>query len=461
MESLKDIENKLNNIARANNLTGDSVEFLIKLMSYTYFESLTSTRTAILEATPSRAVNLNSKIEHAMDQMYSINRGKNATLSVQATVTGNVSLKRFQQVYSDRQNNFYYSHVTLPSGEVVVGDYTFIYGLTYTLHLIKAEEIITQTLGVDVNNTFLLESLNNNISEDYTLKEDLLGSLSLVTTKDFGTHLDSSLSSLSEKKIFDLTTTNYGVRFYSPEIEGFNSSVQYNLTYVPYLQENVDMSNISKLLILGFELDHSTIQEEEYSSRESVENFIYNLRKEALTQSRVRSNDDVVDEFRSKFSTKLRDAIIGGYDLQNDILTINYIPFGSDAPIGTPSIYEITDVEKQNYIDSLLYYITQNIVFNPMYDHTNAVKYTVDINMFISQDIDISSITSSIQDLEYKLGGTFNTDELLGNIINLTGVRYATLEVKDEDGNPVTGSVTLDKDKYFLLSENFTYSFKI
>lgn len=462
MESLKDIENKLNNIAKANNLTGDSVEFLIKLMSYTYFESLTSTRVALLEALPSRAVHLNSKIEHAMDQMYSIYRGENASLDVKVRVTGNVSLTRFQQVYSDRRNNFYYSHVTLPSGEVVYGDYRFSHGIEYTLHLIKADEVVTESLSVDSTNPFLLESLSNNISETYIIKESLEGSISIDTTKDFGDHLDSSIDSEDDLLVFDLTTTNYGVRFYSPEVGGFNSSTQYEFKYIPYLQEDIDESNLIKLTILGFEVDHSTIITKSYTPQESVSNFLYNLKKETITQSRVRTNDDVVDEFKSKFPTKIKDAKIGGYDLQNDILTINYIPQGSDSPLGTPSIFEITNLEKQRYIDSLLYYVTQNINFVPMYDHTNAVKYSIEINMFVNQDIDISSVSQQIQNLEYKLGGTINVDELIGSVINLDGVKYATLEVTDlSTGQPVKGEVTLDVDKYFVLSENFTYSFKI
>ena len=464
METLKQIENKLKDIALSNNLVGDSVDLLIKLLSYTHYESLTSTRVSLLEALPSRAINLNSKIEHAMNEMYSIHRGINSHIRVKVKVTGNISLKKFDKVYSDRRNSFYYLETELSSGDIISGDYTFSYGQEYILTLIKSEGVIIQELGVLTDNKFMVETLNPGVSETYELKEGVGSPTSLLTTKDFSEHLETSLPSEPSSKLprlFDLTTTNYGVRFYSPDSSGFNTSINYQLKYLPYSDSEVDETQLNKLILKGFEVDHSTIVVTPVSPPETISNLLYNLKREAITQSRVRSNDDVVDEFKSKFGSKIVDASLGDYDYQNDIMTLNYIPLNSNSPLGVPSPQELQPYEEELYKESLLYYVTKNINFEPMYDHSNSIPLYVDISMFIGSEINVKELTDKIESYEYKLGGTINLDELLGFINNLEGVKYAMLDVKDLDGNNIVGEITANKNEYFLLSDNFTYSYKL
>jgi hypothetical protein len=462
MKSIQEIEEELREVAKSNNLTGDSVELIIKLLAYNQYESNVSTRISLLEALPSRAVNINSKIQHAVDEMYSIYRGKNSKLNVTIKVTGNLNLEQYEEVYSDTNNTLYYSHVTTSDGEVIYGDYTFTYGQTYILNLIKAEEVISEEVSVDSSNVYLLESLSDNISEDLTLTPNINTSISLSTTKSFGEHIDNSLLSTNTDPLYmDLTTANYGVRFYSPLSTGFNSSINYILTYIPYFQEDVIEDFLNKMVIDGAEIDYDLFSVERYTEIESEENFLYNLNKNTLVQSRIRTNSDILDEFKSLFSHKILDSSLGEYDTQNDILKINYIPKNSNSPVGTSSVYEITDIEKEDYISKALYYVTKNVEVTPLYDHTSSQILNIQLSMIVTQRVDTDLISSYLSGIEYSLGKTFSPNQFLGHVNNIEGVVYSDLIVTDVNNNLITSDVSLNIDKYFLLLSNFTYSYKV
>jgi hypothetical protein len=460
MKKLQTIEEEFREIAKSNNLKGDSVELLIKLLSYNRYESELSSRVSLLEALPSRASNINSKIEHAINNMYSVYRGKNATLKFKIKITGVLSINRFEKIYSDRFNTFYYSHCIDSKGNSIYGDYTFIYGQEYELIFIKSTQVITGSMTVDSSNPHLIELLVDNVSEDYMLKDSLESSVGLETTKDFFVHLDSSLDPLQNGIVFDLTIASYGVRFYSPEADGFNSSLSYQLTYVPFLDSEIVESNFEKMSVEGAEIYYDSFEVTKPISRESVDNLLYNLQKNTVLQSRVRSNSDVLDQFRSLFSNKIVDCSLGDYDLQEDKLTVYYIPLNSDSPEGSPSDYELTKEEKDLYLDSSMYYVTKNIDFIPLYDYSNSIPLFTNLSIIIDSKIDISLVSDELKSLEYVLGATVDVNKLTGAINNLDGVLYSELSITKSDGEKIENSITALSNQYFKLLDGFTYSYK-
>lgn len=459
MKNLKEIESQFREIATSNNLTGDSTELIIKLLAYNNYESSISARISLLESLPNRAVNENSKIEHAVNNMYSVYRGKNAQLSVKARVTGTLSLKRLQEVYSDKYNKFYYSHLVTDTGETIVGDYDLIYGQTYTLFLIKGEEVLTETLSVDTDNLYLLETVSSNVSEDYILRESIDSSVDLKLTKSFSTHIDSDINPDEESLIMDLTLPSYGVRFYSSG-EGFNSSLNYNLTYIPYYNEEINSSLLNRMVIEGVELDYTSLSIESPIERESLKNLLYNLSKRTELQSRVRSNSDVLDQFKSMFSYKIKDCALGGYDYNSDILSIYYIPLLSDTLEGESSKFELTENDKSLYKEKLMYYVTKDIQLLPLYDFSSAIDLFISLELVVDSKIDISEISSYLKDMEYSLGQSFDIDMFRGYVNNLEGIRYSIIEVKDIEGNLIS-TLNLENNKYFKILDNLTYSYKI
>lgn len=468
-KSLLDIEKEFREIAKSQNIVGDSVEAIIKLLAYNRYESLTSVDNTLLEFNPDTAVNMNSKLSHAADQMYSVNRGVNAKVKVLATVTGNVNVKKYEVVYSDKDNTLFFLSAKL-NGEEILGDYNFMYGLTYELTLLKAEKIFSQEVTVDSHNKYLMEVLDNDISETYTL----LGDGDEVSfTKDFGTHIDSSIVLEGvpyEPLAFDLTIPGYGLRMYAPDHLGFNTSSTYTVKYFKFLEDTIDSDSIQKLKIPGFKLDMTSLKIEQRIQRESTQNFLYNLRREMITQSRVRANEDIVNMFKKYFTSEIKDASMNAYDLIEDKITINYIPkLSNDLIQPFDPISTVDDIEMHLFKSKLMYYVTKNIVQKPIKD-SSAIQLKMELEVVITELIDTQLILDIMNTYEFKLGKKLNKDEFIGAINDIPGVKYCSLyilhtnAIDPEDPFSIV-EVEVDNmeapiDSYFLLAPSFNYTYR-
>lgn len=460
-KSLSEIESEFRTIAEANQLVGDSVEVLIKLLAYNRYESSTAVDNVLLESQPDTAVNTNSKISHAMNEMYSIYRGKNSTVTVDALVTGNTTLEKYSKVYSDRDNTLFFLSATL-DGVEVDGDYQFTYGRTYKLTLLKAEKKLTEVVTVLEENKYLIELLDSDISETYSVRTGPNLEVYLPTTNDFGKHIDSSLSDDEEDLVFDLTIPDYGLRLYAPNSTGFNSSLTYTIDYFKFMDAAIDINNLQNIKITGFQLDIDSIVVNQRIPKETESNFLYNLSKNAIVQSRVRSNSDIIDLFLNVFSGNIRDASMNPYDLVNDILTINYIPLVS-TPLDPGDINptDIDNVELADFIDGLMYYVTPNIVTRPRRD-SDAVNLKLELFISVYEAIDPEEIFKVVRSYEYKLGNDFSKDRFIGEINDISGVRYCSLVSSTIVGSVVTEITTYQNpvDSYFLIAPNLSYTYK-
>lgn len=464
MKKLKDIESELKDIAISNGFSGDSVDLLIKLLAYNRYESDTSTRISLLESIPDRAANLNSNIIHAMNEMYSLYRGDNSRVEVKVKVNGNVTLNKFDKVYSDKNNTLFYSHCIDSNGTIIHGEFDFLYGSNYTLVLIKSEVVKSNILSVNSDNEFILESIDSDISETYQLVSNIGSELPIPTTKDFGNHIDKGLdpnSNYYDPVAFDLTIPDYGLRVYAATEDGFSSSHDYTLTYIPFDEDDIEVQHLNKLNIPGFIINLDELLVIDHQPRESINNFLYNLKREAVTQNRTRSNTDIIDAFLSSFSAKVMDVCKKDYLLQEDVLRLNYIPIN---PSINPSPFELNETELQGFINNTLYYVTKNIEFYPLYDDTDAINIKIELNITISEPIDVTSINEYLREFEYKLNGRINKDEILGKINEFNGVKYCSLNIFNLDSDtpevPEIEVVT-GVDSYFKVTPNLTYSYKI
>lgn len=464
MKNLNEIESELKVIANANGFTGDSVDLLVKLVAYNRFEAESSVRVALLESVPDRATNINSIITHAMNEMYSIYRGKNSMVYVKAKVNGNIQLDTFDKVFTNKKSTLVYSHCIDDQGTVIRGKFDFIYGRTYTLVLINADKVKTNILSVTSNNLYILESLDSDISETYQLVYNVGNDLPIKVTKDFGEHIDRGLedgTTSFDPLAMDLTITDYGLRVYAPTETGFNASSDYTLTYIPFSDLDLEVSDLDKLTIPGFLIDTDELVTEDHVPRELVTNFLYNLKREAVTQNRTRANSDIIDSFKTSFSPKIRDVRMKDYDLQKDILRINYIPLKSDV---IPYSRELTEEDRDYFVANLLYYVTKNIEFIPLYDETDSKEIKVEIDMVINETIDVNAINSYLKTFEYKINGKINKHEILGTLNEFDGVKYCNINIYDlskEDPNIPEDDLIAGNDSYFILTPNLTYSYRI
>ena len=75
MKSIEDYQNIYKNIAKRLNLTGDSVEMIQQMLAYSSYMEEVELINYVQEASFERSTLLNSKIQHSMNEMYSVTRG--------------------------------------------------------------------------------------------------------------------------------------------------------------------------------------------------------------------------------------------------------------------------------------------------------------------------------------------------------------------------------------------------
>ena len=76
MRSLQEYRDIYAEIARNNGITGDSVELLVQLLANASYISEVENISYVQEASLEKATLVNSKIQHCMNQMYSVFRGR-------------------------------------------------------------------------------------------------------------------------------------------------------------------------------------------------------------------------------------------------------------------------------------------------------------------------------------------------------------------------------------------------
>lgn len=459
MTRLNEIENEFQSISKSSNIQGDVVDLLVKLVSYNVFKNELSNKITSLELSPNRQININSKIEAAVNSMYSIFRGKNPTIEFNIRITGDLTLSTYDKLYSDNYNTFIYSHaINNSSGETILGEHNFIYGQIYTIVGIKSKNFIEETLTNNSYTPHILETVSNNISEDFLLTSSLSSDLILKTTKIFGEHLDSSNNDSLEdinKLIFNLTTSGFGARFYSPISGGFNLGIDYSIKYIKYDPTPVDERSLTKLSLSGAEIDFDSITIKTAEYRETTEDLLYKLKKNLITQSRVRTNSDILDLFKTLYGHKIKDIIVDNYDIDLNQLNINYIPIDSQ---GLNPSTQVTDEEIDFYKNNLLYYVTKNINIIPKYDFDSGINISIDVKIKTRYNIIPQELIDFISNSEYKFEKSLNINKILGIVNSIEKVEYSFCEMKDENGN-VIETVDSGKNNYFILRPNFTYSF--
>jgi hypothetical protein len=482
--SLIDIEQEFRDIATSHNIQGDSVELIIKLLSYNRLKTLTSVDNTLLEFLPDTSVNINNKIAHAANEMYSVGRGYNPVIKLKASVTGNVSLKKYDRVYTDKNNTLFFLSAIGPDGKEVDGDYHFTWGEVYELTLLKADKKYTEKFSVDINNKFIIETLSDNISEEYRVTDG--DGATVLCTKDFGQHIDSSINNIHTNKVplaFALTLPGYGLRIYSPSSDelkgGFQMNKEYTIEYFTFMDEIVELEDLQKLKITGFKLDLETISIKHRVERESTANFLYNLKRNCIVQSRTRTNSDIVDYFKIYFANKIRDASMGGYIPSNNTVNIRYIPTRSNDllpadPKWGPFYEETLDISTNamaEFGNSIMYYVTNDFTCEPVTDK-DAIILGLELDIKIYDKLPTDSLIALARSYEYILGKDFVKAEFIGKVNDFPEVRYCSLKVMQltdpkapkgpTDPPFVPKEITdleLSEDTYLLLENKLSYNY--
>lgn len=229
MKSLSDYIEILRSTATNLNLHGESVEMVVQMLANALYISEVEHVAYSQEASLERASQENSKIQHCVNQMYSVYRGANPRVIINFKASKLFSFKPHQEIIKSNNYVVYYlGYFNEDTKTIKYSDITISPEESKTIIGILSKEVISRswTSGASDNPYYYTLPVSD-LSNDLYL--DISGVRTDVT-RIFSDHLREGIP-------FDLTIPGYGLRIYYPESlqgeGGYNTS--YSLSVYKYM----------------------------------------------------------------------------------------------------------------------------------------------------------------------------------------------------------------------------------
>ena len=271
MNSKQDYIDIYRKIATGLDIYGDSAELLIQLLAESTYISEVEHVVYMQEASLEKSTLLNSKIQHCMNDMYSVFRGSCPRVILRFTPTKYFDLKPFDELIVGNGFKVYYLGFWDPNGESESQAGTesvalmegFCYGPkvippslsgedVYTLIGLIAKETSHGVWSTDESNTYWVENLDEDLSTDLWVK---IQGTEWPITRNFSQHI-------TDAHVFDLTLPSFGSRLYVADILRSGAykrdtiTTQANISveatwYVYSLLDSYNQAELKKLTIKG------------------------------------------------------------------------------------------------------------------------------------------------------------------------------------------------------------------
>lgn len=464
MRSLQDYKDIFRNIATDLNLQGDSVEVLVQMLANASYISEVENLSYLQEASLERATLLNSKIQHCVNNMYSVFRGKCPRIILNLRPNKYFSLKVYDEIATSNNFKIYYLGY-LPKNS---DDSEFIYAPCTIKPAVEPDDTYTIVGLLATNkfsrewttkeNQFYVETTKDNLSNDMYVS---INNIPTEVTREFSRHI-------LDNKIFDLTLPSFGSRLYFPNAPVSSGNIV-NATYFYYTTLNsLSESELKKIMIRGAELmdfDLSWLDNNGYAelstgiivlgdeSKDNIDSIHYKASKDRYVNAIIRSNSDIGVLLQEMYPNKVKQT---SYEFKsnegNNILTIYYVP-GPE---------KLTNGDKQEFFDTREAYFIANTV-----NIAQGIEYVVNVSL-VAELYTNESPEKEIQEILSNYSGKFNIDldnrlneisSLISKLSNIKSINSIDLSYKDSTGQ-VSADVTdiynnLNKS-YFRLNLSFT-----
>ena len=474
MRSLQDYIDIYRNIAQNLNLQGDSVEVIAQMLANASYISEVENIAYVQEASLEKATLINSKIQHCVNDMYSVFRGSCPRVIIRFKPTKYFNFNVYDEIVSS--NNFkvyylgYYSNNTTRSttGTQAVSSIDgFIYSPvtippastddnTWMIVGLLAKETVSRTWSLDQSNTYYVNCLDENLSSDLWVK---VNGDYFDTTREFSSHILNGY-------IFDLTLPSFGSRLYVADIfrDSFNreeSQTPANTSIEAFYYKFSELSSyneseLRKINIKGAELvsfDSSWLSTKGYEEtntgiclldeipRDDVTTIHYKANRDRYVNSILRSNSDIGVVLEEMYPEKVRS---GGTSYEfntiddNSSINIYYVPY-SDQSI-------LTDSEIQDFISSrTAYYVTDFISVEKGSKY--IAVFNIDLELYQNSNVD-----SEVKSILDQYGNKFNINlensleeikALISKISNVKQILGIAITYTGEDGSQLNqGQIT-------------------
>ena len=478
MNSKQDYINIYRKIATGLDLYGDSAELLIQLLAESTYISEVEHVVYMQEASLEKSTLLNSKIQHCMEDMYSVFRGSCPRVILRFTPTKYFDLKPFDELIVGNGFKVYYLGFWDPGSEednqpgtesVALMD-GFIYGPkiippslsgedVYTLIGLLAKETSQGDWSTDESNTYYVENLAEDLSQDCWVK---IQGTEWQITRDFSEHI-------TKAAVFDMTLPSFGSRLYVADIlrsgvyKRNSFEVQANvqvsaLWYVYSLLSSYNQAELKKLTIKGtvpvsFQSPFQGFSEVAAglilvpeSSRDTVSTIHYKANRDRYVNSIIRTNSDIGTVLEETYPKSIKP---GGTSYQfftgssGSGLRIYYVPQDSTKLLTDEEIDEFRETRGA-------YYVTSNLNVLPGTKYTAV--FNLDLELYYNESID-TELTNLLSTYQYTFGVDLDekTDEikaLINKISNVKQISGFYITYQSESGK------TLDDDEVTRMKEN-------
>lgn len=429
MKSLSTIISELQGTADALGYEGPVTEALIYLLADAVYKNEITAVNAVLEASPSKCINLNSSIQHAYDNFYSVYRGKNQTFNItNLRPIKNFKVKKYDQM-------------------VRVGNYGLYYAQDYEFH---AEVINTGGIDVIVAKTMnegtltMSNSVTHFTIADTDVSEDI-AIWSGDTISDYEQNITGMFTEFTKGdgnyEFLAITTTDYSVDIFSKS--PIASDDIYYYRHLPYIETDIDLNSLKTIpnftIVSGTAiLGTSTGVQTRLSDRDQI---FYNTMTVAKSGFTIRSASDIIDLALAYFH-----GVIAGINVVISDTDIDI--YYTTSSLDTSSTLNSTEIA--NFINqvSTAYYITQDINFHyatPMYGIGTSKK--VSLLIHYQQAIDQGSVRSYYDTYRQTVGGTFNTYKFIASLCEkFSSIKY--IEINDISSSDTVITADLGDTKF-------------
>jgi hypothetical protein len=486
MKSLQDYVSIYRGIVDKLGISGESPEVLVQLLANATYISEVEHIIYTQEASLEKATLMNSKIQHCMNEMYSVYRGqcpriilnlrpsKYFTFNPYDVIATSNNFKVYYLGYWSKDNTGHTLFDGIQYGPITISPNVGNDDTTYPILGFIAKETVEEKWETsETTNLYYVESASENLSNDLLVKlyDEVIG-----TTRLFSEHI-------TEGKVFDLTIPSFGSRLYLADVlRSREENLSKTGTYTPAnvkvealwfkytTLDDYNPAELKKVQIRGAELidfnsefveSHGLILEDQLSSgiyvvngntRDTLQTIHYRANRDRYVNSIIRTNSDIGTLLEESFPDKVKKGGTSYEFRQTDsfsYLDIYYVPKNS--------INLLTEQEKSDFISQKKgYYVTDNIEIMKGYQYTAV--FNIDLELYSSGSVD-SEVKEIL--LEYQEKFNCNLRELLDEIRSLISKISNVKQVKaidiiyvSEDNSTVPEDVVLnDLNKtYFIMS---------
>lgn len=356
MRTLQDYISIYREVAQNLGIGGDSVEVLVQLLANASYINEVENISYVQEASLERATLENSKIQHCMNNMYSVFRGNCPRVILKFKTGKYLSFQPYDKVVSSNNFNLYYlgyldenRYVEKDDEKRVPVEQGFIYSTARikpddeaTIICLLTNEVVTDTWTVDSENMYYVESSGTNLSNDMTLRIGNIDKTENIT-RTFSDHILRNL-------VFDLTVTDYGSRLYfatlkKDEENTITLGTTIEASYFKYTGlAQYNESELKKINIKGTELqgfDSEYLEARGYTElipgiilvpeigRDNIDTIHYKANRDRYVNSIIRSNSDLGTMLEEMFPNKIcpsgTNCVFSNSGLQ-EYINLYYVP---------------------------------------------------------------------------------------------------------------------------------------